>query len=70
MQKMWRVVISIVLIMILIGIVGIAVGFLTGADTARIYQTAEDNNMVNLVMRYSEWFVQVFNTYKAAIFGA
>ena len=70
MQKMWRVVISIVLIMILIGIVGIAVGFLTGADTARIYQTAENNNLVNLVMRYYEWIVQVFNTYKAALFGA
>ena len=70
MQKMWRVVISIVLIMILIGIVGIAVGFLTGVDTARIYQTAENNNLVNLVMRYYEWIVQVFNTYKAALFGA
>jgi hypothetical protein len=70
MQKMWRVVISIVLIMILIGIVGIAVGFLTGADTARIYQTAENNNMVNLIMRYYEWIVQVFNTYKAALLGA
>ena len=70
MQKMWRVVISIVLIMILIGIVGIAVGFLTGADTARIYQTAENNNMVNLIMRYYEWIIQVFNTYKAALLGA
>jgi hypothetical protein len=70
MQKMWRVVISIVLIMILIGIVGIAVGFLTGADTARIYQTAENNNLVNLIMRYYEWIVQVFNTYKAALLGA
>ena len=70
MQKMWRVVISIVLIMILIGVVGVAVGFLTGADTARIYQTAENNNLVNLVMRYYEWIVQVFNTYKAALLGA
>ena len=70
MQKMWRVVISIVLIMILIGIVVLAVGFLTGADTARIYQTAENNNLVNLVMRYYEWIVQVFNTYKAALLGA
>ena len=70
MQKMWRVVISIVLIMILIGIVGVAVGFLTGADTARIYQTAENNNMVNLIMRYYEWIIQVFNTYKAALLGA
>ena len=70
MQKMWRVVVTIVLIMILIGIVGIAVGFLTGADTARIYQTAENNNMVNLIMRYYEWIIQVVNTYKAALLGA
>ena len=70
MQKMWRVVVTIVLIMILIGIVGIAVGFLTGADTARIYQTAENNNMVNLIRRYYEWIIQVFNTYKAALLGA
>lgn len=70
MQKMWRIVVTIVLIMILIGIVGIAVGFLTGADTARIYQTAENNNMVNLIMRYYEWIIQVFNTYKAALLGA
>jgi len=70
MQKMWRVVVTIVLIMILIGIVGIAVGFLTGADTARIYQTAENNNTVNLIMRYYEWIIQVFNTYKAALLGA
>ena len=70
MLKMWRIVIAIVLIMILIGIVGIAVGFLTGADTARIYQTAENNNLVNLIMRYYEWIVQVFNTYKAALLGA
>ena len=47
-----------------------AVGFLTGADTARIYQTAENNNLVNLLMRYSEWIVQVYQTYKAAFLGA
>ena len=70
MRKMWRVILSIVLILILIGIIAVAVGFLTGADSARIYQTAENNNMVNLIMRYSEWFVEVFNTYKAALLGA
>ena len=70
MRKMWRVILSIVLILILIGIIAVAVGFLTGADSARIYQTAENNNLVNLIMRYYEWIVQVFNTYKAALFGA
>ena len=66
---MWRVIISIVLVMILLGIVGIAVGFLTGADTARIYQTAENNNLINLILRYYEWFGQVFETYRSALFG-
>ena len=48
MRKMWRVILSIVLILILIGIIAVAVGFLTGADSARIYQTAENNNLINL----------------------
>ena len=70
MKNMWRIIISIVLIMILLGIVCVAVGFLTGADTARIYQTAEDNNLVNLILRYYDWIGQVVETYKTAIFGA
>ena len=51
MKKMWRVIISIVLIMILIGIIIIAVGFLTGADSARLMQTAQNNSLVDLVLR-------------------
>ncbi len=69
MKKMWRVIIAIVLIMILLGIVGVAVGFLTGADTARIYQTAESNSLISLIMRYYEWILQIIQTYKTAIFG-
>ena len=69
MKKMWRVILTIVLIMVLLGIVGIAVGFLTGADTARIYQTAESNSLVTLILRYYEWILQVFQTYKTALFG-
>ena len=70
MKKMWRVILSIVLIMFLIGIIVIAVGFLTGADSARIYQTAENNNLINLIVRYSDWVVQVVRTYWTAVFGA
>ena len=70
MKKMWKVITSIVLIMILIGIIIIAVGFLTGADTSRLVQTAENNSMIQLVLRYFEWFYQVGKTYWAAFFGA
>lgn len=70
MKSMWRVIIGIVLIVILIGIVAIAVGFLTGADTARIFQTAEDNDLVNVVLRYYDWLVQVVRTYWTALTSA
>ena len=70
MKKMWRVIISIVLALILIGLVAVAVGFLTVADTARILQTAEDNSMINLILRYYDWLVQVVRTYWTAFFGA
>ena len=67
---MWRVFLSIVLILILIGIVALAVGFLPSAGSARIYQTAENNNLINLIVRYYDWLAQVVRTYWTAIFGA
>ncbi len=51
MRKMWRVILSIVLILILIGI-------------------AENNNLINLIVRYYDWLAQVVRTYWTAIFGA
>ena len=62
-SKMWRVILSIVLIMILIGIIAVAVGFLTGADSARLMQTAENNSMINLLLRYFDWFSQIAKNY-------
>ena len=69
MTKMWRVILTIVLILILIGIIAVAVGFLTGADSARIYQTAENNNLINLVMRYFDWLGQIVRTYWYKLIG-
>ena len=70
MKKMWRVIISIVLVLILIGIVAVAVGFLTGADTSRIYQSIENNSSVKQMMLYFDWVVEVVQTYWNALFGA
>lgn len=69
MRKMWRVIMSIVLVLILIGIIIIAVGFLTGADAARLSQTAENNSLITLVLRYFDWFTEVVKTYWNAFFG-
>ena len=70
MRKMWRVIVSIVLTLILIGIIIIAVGFLTGADTARLLQTAQNDNLVKLVLRYFDWFYQTGRGYWISFFGA
>ena len=69
MKKMWRVILSIMLIMFLIGIIVIAVGFLTGADSARLMQTAENNSSIDLLLRYFDWFSQVGTTYWEAARG-
>ena len=70
MKNMWRVILSIVLIMILIGIVIVAVGFLTGADTARLMQTAENNKLVELVLKYYDWISGQVVSYWNLWFGA
>ena len=70
MKKIWRVILSVVLILILIGIIAVAVGFLTGADTARIYQTAESNPMIRQLQLYIDGFIRVVQTYWNAFFGA
>ena len=38
--------------------------------SARIMQTAENNSMVDLVLRYFDWISQVARNYWTAIFGA
>ena len=69
MKKMWRVILAIVLILILIGIIAVAVGLQTGADTARINQTAENNPMIQQTLAYINWFIQVVQAYWNAFFG-
>ena len=70
MKKMWRVIVSIVLILILIGIVAVAVGFLTGADTARITQTAQNDPLIRQALAWWDWLVQVVRTYGSALVNA
>ena len=54
MSKVWRVVVSIVLIAVLFGVVCIGVGLLTGADIGRLYTRI--NNALHVEMYYN-WVV-------------
>ena len=55
MKKGWKVVLLIVLIAAVIGIVGIGVGLLTGAEVSRIKEILD--NEANL-RAYVNWFIE------------
>lgn len=59
MSKVWRVIVSIVLIAVLFGTVCIGVGLLTGADISRIYTRVD--RLYNVKMYYDWLTVDVFN---------
>ena len=58
MSKVWRVIVSIVLIAVLFGTVCIGVGLLTGADIPRIYSRID--RLYNVKMYYDWLTVDVY----------
>lgn len=66
MKKGWRVIIMIVLVAVLLGGVAVAVGFMTGAETDRIYSVLD--NRYNITM-WLEYFSMVYDQF-AAVFAA
>lgn len=52
MKNGWRIIISIVLIVILLGGVCIGVGVLTGADMERVYSVLDKQNNLTALYKY------------------
>ena len=48
MKNAWRIIIMVVLVAILLGGVGIAVGMMTGADFTRIYSVLDERYNITL----------------------
>ena len=62
MSKGWRIVGSVVLVLILLGAISIGVGFMTGGDLADIYSTLNLRyNLSGYWEAYSQWAVTTFN---------
>lgn len=49
MKKAWSVILAIVLVALLLGAVAIGVGYVTGADPARIFSTLEGGPLYNFI---------------------
>ena len=48
MKKGWKIVFTIFLIVVVIGIVGVGVGMLTGAEFTRIYSVLDDQYHIDM----------------------
>ena len=52
MKRGWRVILTIVLIVAVLGVVFMGVGFITGADLSRIYSVFDDRYNLTLYYNY------------------
>ena len=59
MKSGWKIILIVVVIAILPGAIGIAVGAMTGADFTRIWATLDNRYHVDM---YYQYFVEVWNT--------
>ena len=63
MKKGWKIVFTIFLIVVVIGIVGVGVGMLTGAEFTRIYSVLDDQYHIDMWLNY---FAEVVAAVQAA----
>lgn len=52
MKKGWKIIFTIFLIVVVIGIVGVGVGMLTGAEFTRIYSVLDDQYHIDMWLNY------------------
>ena len=62
MSKGWRIIGTLVLVLVLLGAICIGVGFMTGGDVAGIYSTLNTRyNLTGYWEQYSQWAITSFN---------
>lgn len=66
MSKVWRIVTTIVLIALLLAVVCVTVGFMTGADFSRIYQSLDSRYMIS---EYIEWAQVAYGEVASVMLG-
>ena len=70
MSKGWRILGTIVLVLVLLGAICIGVGFMTGGDVADIYSTLDLRyNLSGRWEQYSQWAITSFNNIVEGVRG-
>ncbi|MCR5135645.1 MAG: hypothetical protein K6C12_00905 [Oscillospiraceae bacterium] len=66
MKKGWHIILGIVIVALIVGALSMGVGFLTGADSARILQNLDDHFQLRAyVDAYKDYAVQLFQYLKS-----
>ena len=66
MKKVWGVIIIVVLIAIMVGVVAVGVGLITGAEMGRIYSTLQDKYVIDMSIRWINTVIEAVNSVIAA----
>ena len=66
MSKVWRIITTIVMIGLLLAVVCVTVGFMTGADFSRIYQSLDSRYMLS---EYIEWAQVAYSEIAGVMLG-
>ena len=64
MKSGWKIILLVVLIAILLGVVCMGVGMMTGADFSRIWTTLDDKYHVEM---YYQYFLEVWSLLQAEL---
>ncbi len=68
MKKGWHIILGIVIVALIVGALSMGVGFLTGADSARILQNLDDHFQLRAyVDAYKDYAVQLFQYLKSLL---
>lgn len=70
MRKGWRIIITIVLIVALLGAVSVGVGLMTGAEMDRIYSVVDERYNVTAWLEYYQQVYDILAPELAEIFSA
>ncbi len=68
MKKGWHIILGIVIVALVVGALSVGVGFLTGADSARIMQNLDDHFQLRAYAEaYKDYAVQLFQYFKSLL---
>ena len=70
MEDAWRIVAVVVMIAVMMSVISVGVGLLTGGSTERVFRLMQQKyQVIDYAKAYISWAIGVYNAIWGAIFG-